>query len=260
MGQKKAFTLVELLVVIAIIAVLLAILMPALASVKEKGKRIQCGTNLSGISKAIGLYSDDNAGMLPYLRNNNWANPGIEAHPYAVYISSYYKRGSTTDLLPMKLACLYASGIISNPKLFYCPACTVDDYKWQSYSDPLPWEKLPKTYTSGSGNQWVRTGYIFRPMDKKWNATSSTYGYAEKIGDINYNKAWVTDTLWTRATLNHIAGNQNTAKGVYAAFPDGHVSFSSNAKMFEDQYWVDDNTALRPDSAEFAAVLNLMDP
>jgi prepilin-type N-terminal cleavage/methylation domain-containing protein len=260
MGHKKAFTLVELLVVIAIIAILLAVLLPALASVKEKGKRLRCGYNLSGICKAIGLYCDDNGGNLPYLRNNNWANPQIEAHPYAAYISGYYKKGSTTDLLPMKLGCLYASGLVGNPKVFYCPACTVDDYKWESYSDPMPWEKLPKVYTSGSGNQWVRTGYIFRPMNKTYDKAAQTYGYAEKIGDINYNKPWVTDTLWTRGTLNHIAGNAKAAKGVYAAFPDGHVNFCTNQKIFDDAYWHGDDAALRPDTTEFSAVLNLIDP
>jgi prepilin-type N-terminal cleavage/methylation domain-containing protein len=55
--KKKGFTLIELLVVIAIIAMLMAILMPALATVRKMAQRALCGTNLSGIFKAMGTYA-----------------------------------------------------------------------------------------------------------------------------------------------------------------------------------------------------------
>jgi prepilin-type N-terminal cleavage/methylation domain-containing protein len=57
--KKKGFTLVELLVVIAIIALLMGILMPALAKVRQIAFRMVCGTNLSGIGKAMLLYAND---------------------------------------------------------------------------------------------------------------------------------------------------------------------------------------------------------
>lgn len=58
--KRKGFTLVELLVVISIIALLMAILMPALAKVKQLAHRMVCGTNLSGIGKSMIMYSTDN--------------------------------------------------------------------------------------------------------------------------------------------------------------------------------------------------------
>jgi prepilin-type N-terminal cleavage/methylation domain-containing protein len=55
------FTLVELLVVIAIIALLMAILIPALARAREAAKRAVCLNNLGQLSKAWNMYADDNA-------------------------------------------------------------------------------------------------------------------------------------------------------------------------------------------------------
>jgi prepilin-type N-terminal cleavage/methylation domain-containing protein len=57
--KKKGFTLVELLVVIAIIALLMGILMPALARVRAIAFRMVCGSNLSGIGKAMLIYAND---------------------------------------------------------------------------------------------------------------------------------------------------------------------------------------------------------
>ena len=63
--KTKGFTLVELLVVIAIIALLMSILMPALSRVRQLAFRLVCGTNLSGIGKAMLIYANDYEDELP---------------------------------------------------------------------------------------------------------------------------------------------------------------------------------------------------
>lgn len=70
MRKKKGFTLVELLVVIAIMAVLIAILLPALSKAREQARTILCKTNLKGYGNAYLIYLDDNEFYFP--RSYGW--------------------------------------------------------------------------------------------------------------------------------------------------------------------------------------------
>ncbi len=64
-GSKRAFTLIELLVVIAIIAILAALLLPALARAKDEARRIQCLNHLRQMGIALHMYVDDSH-VYPY--------------------------------------------------------------------------------------------------------------------------------------------------------------------------------------------------
>lgn len=72
--RSRAFTLIELLVVVAIIAILAAMLLPALKNAKENAKKIQCVNNIRQVFTQLLLYADDNNGVFPYTW---WGNPSI---------------------------------------------------------------------------------------------------------------------------------------------------------------------------------------
>ena len=97
----SAFTLIELLVVIAIVAVLAALLMPALSRAKEYGRATACLSNLHQVGLALQLYVQDNNNRLPAMRD---------------------KSLTTTNELPAPD--LVLSNHLGNVKVLRCPSDT----------------------------------------------------------------------------------------------------------------------------------------
>jgi len=110
--------LIELLVVIAIIAILAALLLPALASAREAGRKASCLSNLRQIGIAMHAYAFDNSGRIPY---------GPKAPPFLSPADLYPSTGAPTSLIslqggaPAGLGLLLQQHLANQPRALFCP-------------------------------------------------------------------------------------------------------------------------------------------
>jgi prepilin-type N-terminal cleavage/methylation domain-containing protein len=105
--RERAFTLIELLVVIAIIAILAAMLLPALARAKEKASRANCVGNQKQITLALRMWADDNGGKYPW--------------ELLTSAGGTFENGAP-NMLSVFRHITVASNEMSTPKILHCPS------------------------------------------------------------------------------------------------------------------------------------------
>jgi prepilin-type N-terminal cleavage/methylation domain-containing protein/prepilin-type processing-associated H-X9-DG protein len=286
--QKRAgFTLIELLVVIAIIAILAAMLLPALAAAKEKSKRVACVNSLKQIGVAMQMYVGDNNSTYPLLK---WAPSGSVWYPYEMARFTAANANSL-EMGWEDLGLLYAAGLLPNPAIFYCasnPQNGTDQFNinyYQNSSYSFPFGGFGVTGANNPG--YVRSGYSYFPQNKVMdnpmvipgvpsagsvalplvnNANANTGNGGQnastavnkwsvlapyKEGAVAPARAIACDNLSSSKSIYHRMGN-GTIAGLNALFPDGHVRWQearSHAVLFNKAgIWAAIDSSSAPDA------------
>jgi prepilin-type N-terminal cleavage/methylation domain-containing protein len=151
---RTAFTLVEVLVTLGVIAVLIALLLPSLASVNESARRVVCQSNLRQIGTGVLMYADDNHGFLipsVFLTGVDGVALLQELPQEMITLRATQMKlgdikpkqpaGNGPDTLTMPgeprwdgLGRLYELEYIQSPKIFYCPSHR-GTHRFSDYAD-----------------------------------------------------------------------------------------------------------------------------
>lgn len=182
-----AFTLIELLVVIAIIAILAAMLLPALASAKEKSKRIACLSNLKQVGLSLLLYTDNEGNRMPTALNYGATagNPQTAANTVA-FTDSW---GGVPKSLNL-----------SNHRVFWCPS---DNFN-----------KLTNSVLRESDHTSYRYRFVIWDNTVRFPGLK-TSDFLKPVGQIIFHEG--LDCHYKRLKSAYTA-NQPTLNAIYADF------------------------------------------
>ena len=206
-SKAVCFTLIELLVVIAIIAILAAMLLPALQQAREKGRSAKCYSNLKTFGTAFWMYFDDTQRMVAYDVSFSEAVAGTGKHRY------------WSELLQPYLGQLHKddeeflnNGIVGGKSVYSCPTAyaqkgTVNFDKWSTYK-----------YRTGEINKNTHVDADRQAMKNR----SSTLLFCD--GDDDAQKGTADDARGTRHYSDKNLGQGAVHNGfVNITCFDGHV-------------------------------------
>ena len=162
-SRRRGFTLVELLVVIGIIAFMISILLPALNSVREKARAIQCASNMRQLYTFCMMYAQENKGHLP--------RPGINEGNTPPYdnLDVYCQDGSGRMNYDGGILWRYFQGGPEAKKaLMLCPS---DRGETMTYGCGLTRVANP----DGRNFSYSFHAYVVAPKDSAWGGPKSCW-------------------------------------------------------------------------------------
>ena len=162
MLKKRAFTLIELLVVIAVIALLLAIIAPALNLAKQKAKMLICATNQRNVVQVLAAYGTENNSKLPPPPWRGYS-PGNYGEPSL--LNSYIPLAGWNVPPGLPFVGMFLSGYLPNVEVFNCTLAPI------GADSPWPPETSPRSAKGIYGEFYLNGGYTPLPCTSMllWN-------------------------------------------------------------------------------------------
>jgi prepilin-type N-terminal cleavage/methylation domain-containing protein/prepilin-type processing-associated H-X9-DG protein len=245
---KPGFTLIELLVVIAIIAILAAMLLPALAAAKAKAQHIACLNNMKQWGLADSMYVDDNNQVFPWPRYQV-SQVGLQDNPQWTDVVTFYdlalqgndkaqSNGVWFNALPSYVAgkSLYSwsvdpTGFASQKSIFTCPRTVsmginaADASPSHGFMKPLSrplfnYGMNSKSLANEAANAILKTGMVMHPSafvlfsDVRYRSDETPF-YGSSANQIDLA---TPHCYTTRFSARHNKGGNIT-------FSDGHAAF-----------------------------------
>ena len=223
-NAPSAFTLVELLTVMGILGVLITLLIPALARVREAGKKAVCISNLRQVGIAIHSYAADNEGRIPY---------GPKAPPFTSPADFYPSTGAPTSLVSMRdgapvgMGLLLRGPLARQAKVLLCPGG----------DQPLNLDAEAARMGVGQvqSSYYYRHAGVTRLFDDPVDLPTPEHLQLDNLGHNRNGKlirALAIDTLFLcppdLAAYNVVPRTHHKRKVANILFSDGHSSSQKN--------------------------------
>ncbi len=250
MLKNKAFTLVELLVVISIIALLLAVLMPALNKAREQGRRVVCLNHIKSLLLSMDVYASSNNGWyVPLVSTAAAAGPSSQSqiNPY-IWLTNLAFRKITGVKDAEKANTSYAS-TIEFPDKFYCPSDEIAKLRKKSDKGVLvsygynaeDWWGTSAT-PANSFPTSIPKGTTYGHKQLQIKSASNKLIFADSVDwwiiwmGANYKQGW--DVVGQKQREAYAAVGvvgpvvYRHSEGAPIGFYDGHCSYMKKDKVF----------------------------